>query len=85
MSRVSPNRASSWAHYGQETPKPPQGKQLETNDASAVIYFPLCARKEEPLPPLHSPHPFHLCLCHDIWQIGGMKEVRVRTPHPIEF
>jgi hypothetical protein len=40
--------------------------------ASGVICFPLCAREEDPLPPLHSPHPFCLCLCLDVWQMGGM-------------
>jgi hypothetical protein len=53
-------------------PKSLQGEQLETDEASSVICFFLGAREEDPLPPLHSPHPFHLCLCLDIWQMGGM-------------
>jgi hypothetical protein len=68
--RVSPNKASGLelirTHYGQEKPKSLQDK------VSGVICFPLCAREEDPLPPLHSPHPFYLCLCLDVWQMGGM-------------
>jgi hypothetical protein len=39
---------------------------------SGVTCFPLCAREEDPLSPFHSPHPFHLCLCLDVWQTGGV-------------
>jgi hypothetical protein len=77
-SKVSPNRASGagiiQTHYGQEMPKSLQGEWPEMDKANGVICFLLCAKEEEPLPPLHSPHPFCLCLCLDIWQMGGMGE-----------
>jgi hypothetical protein len=47
---------------------------------SGVICFPLCAGKEDPLPPLHNPHPFFFCLCLDVWQWEEWKEIGVRTP-----
>jgi hypothetical protein len=51
-SRVRPNRGSCpgliWIHYGQEMPKSPQKEQLEMDEASGVICFPLCAREEDP-------------------------------------
>jgi hypothetical protein len=28
------------------------------DEVSGVICFLLCARKDDPLPPLHNPHPF---------------------------
>jgi hypothetical protein len=59
-------------HYGQEMSKSLQGNWWEMEKVSGVICFPLCVREEDPLPPLHSPHPNHLCLCLDIWQMGGM-------------
>jgi hypothetical protein len=75
-SRVSPNRFSSpefiWTHYGQETPKSPQGVQLEMGKVNDVICFPLCAAKVNLLPHLHSSHPFHLCFYLDVWQTGEM-------------
>jgi hypothetical protein len=61
-----------WTHYGQEMPKSPLGEQPETDELSCVICFPLYAGEEDPLPPLHSSHPFHLCLCLDVWQMGEM-------------
>jgi hypothetical protein len=77
-SRVSPNRASSLGLiqilHSQEMPKSLQGEWPEMDEASSVICFPLCARKDDILPPPHSLHPFHLYLCLDIWQtreIGG--------------
>jgi hypothetical protein len=74
-SRVSPNGASDLGliqtHYNQEMPKSLQGEQPEMDKVSGIICFPPCARKEDPLPPLHSPHPFCLCLCLDVWQMGG--------------
>jgi hypothetical protein len=45
----------------------------ETDKVSGVIYFPLCARKEDPLLPLHNPHPFHFCLCLDVWNGEGIE------------
>jgi hypothetical protein len=70
-SRVSPNRASGpgfiQTHYSLEVPKSLLGELLEMDKASGVICFPLCARKEDPLLPLHNPHPFHFCLCLHIW------------------
>jgi hypothetical protein len=73
---VSPKRASGLGlirtHYGKKTPKSPQGQWPETEEVIDVIGFPLCAREEGPLASLHSPHPFHLCLCLDVWQTGGM-------------
>jgi hypothetical protein len=53
-------------------PKSTQGEQLEKDEVRGVTCFPLCAREEDALPPLHSPHPFCLCLCVEIWKIGGM-------------
>jgi hypothetical protein len=41
------------------------------DEVSGVICSPLCARKD-PLPPLHSPYPFCLHLCLDVWQTVGM-------------
>jgi hypothetical protein len=50
--------------------------------ASGVICFSLCAGKEDLLPPLHSPHPFCLCLCLEVWQTGGMGGSQSKnTPH----
>jgi hypothetical protein len=75
-SRVSPNRASGpeliQTHYGQEMPKSPQGEWPEMDEARGVICFRLCAREEDPLPLLHSPHPFPLCHSLDLCQVGGM-------------
>jgi hypothetical protein len=39
----------TWIYYGQEMPKSPQGEQPEMDKASDGIYFPLCAREEDPL------------------------------------
>jgi hypothetical protein len=41
--------------------------------------FSPVARKEDPLPPLHNPHPFYFCLFLDIWQWEEWEEIRVRT------
>jgi hypothetical protein len=75
-SRVNPNSASGpgliWTHYGQEMPNFLQGEWPEMDEVSGVICSPLCAGEEDPLPPLHSPYPFCLCLCLDVWHMGGM-------------
>jgi hypothetical protein len=42
------------------------------DETSGVICFPLYAEEEDPLHSFHSPHPFLLCLCVDVWQTGGM-------------
>jgi hypothetical protein len=38
-------------------PKSLQGDQPEMDEVSDVICFPLCAREEDPLPPLYNLHP----------------------------
>jgi hypothetical protein len=69
-SRVSPNSTSGpglmQTHYGQEMLKSLRGEWLETDEVSGVTCFPLCEGEKDPLPPLHSPCPFGLCLCLDI-------------------
>jgi hypothetical protein len=74
-SKVSPNRASGprliLTYHSQKTPKSLLGEWPETEKASGVIYFPLCAGEEDLLP-LDSPHPFCLCVSIDVWQKGRM-------------
>jgi hypothetical protein len=56
-------------------PKSLWGEQLETDEVSGVICFPLCAREEDPLSPLHGPRSFCLCLSLSLsWCLvsGGM-------------
>jgi hypothetical protein len=87
-SRVRANRASSLGLiqnlYGQETPKSLQGEQPETDKASGVICFSLYAREEDPLP-LHSPYPFCLHLCVDVWQSGGIGGDQSKSTLPLQL
>jgi hypothetical protein len=50
-SRVGPNRASCLGlirtHYSQETPKSPQGEQLEMGEASGIV-FPCVPERRTP-------------------------------------
>jgi hypothetical protein len=48
------------------------GKRCVNGEVSGIICFPLGARKENPIPPLHSPYPYRLYLCLGVWQMGGM-------------
>jgi hypothetical protein len=51
------------------------------DEVNSVICVPLWAGDEDTLPSLHSPHPFCLCLCLDIWQIGGMEGGQSKNTH----
>jgi hypothetical protein len=39
------------------------------DEVSGIICFPLCAGERTPY---FIPHTFHLYLCLDVWQMGGM-------------
>jgi hypothetical protein len=61
-SRVSLNRASGPRldrFTMAKTPKSLLGEWPEMEKESGVNCFPLCAREEDPIHPLHCPHPFH--------------------------
>jgi hypothetical protein len=55
------------------------------DEVNSVICVPLWAGDEDTLPSLHSPHPFCLCLCLDIWQIGGMEGGQSKNTSPQNF
>jgi hypothetical protein len=61
-------------------PKSLKGERLKMDKASGVICFPLSAREEDPLPPLHSPHRSVFVSVLMSGKQEEWEEVRVRTP-----
>jgi hypothetical protein len=87
-SRVNPNRVSGLGlietYYGQEVAKFLRGEWQEMYKVSVWFVFPCVLERRDSLPPLHSPHLFHPCLCLDVWQMGG-KEGGQSKNNPLEL